>query len=381
MNSIAQLSGTLSVRVDWHEGVIERMTLNSSRPRQVTQLLCGKPIDQALTLVPMIYSLCGVAQKVAALRAAESALGLEVSAEVDQARRVLVLAETARELGLRLSQHWFADAVSGKSQAVKLIQWFTAVNAELQWALELNPTHGRKTDTLNYAVDLKAILHPMVGTESELGCVLFGNAEANPLKAHVRDLQEQFGAVKLNCAAAPLPGVKSNELHSLLADTEHALAQDDGAQFAARPSWKGACHETSAWTRNRDVGLVVQGQSAGLSALALRFLALASELQVLPARMRSVEVCSGRLWQGTGAVGIGAIEAARGLLIHRIELEGEIVRDYKIVAPTEWNFHPQGTLVQMLEGVKVSRERLYNLVEKLILLVDPCVDWEIEIGN
>lgn len=377
MNSIAQLSGKLNVRVDWHEGVIERVTLNSSRPRQVTQLLCDKPIDQALTLVPMIYSLCGVAQKVAALRAAESALGLEVSVEVDLARRVLVLAETARELGLRLSQHWFSDG----AQAVKLIQWFTAVNAELQWALELSPTAVGKTDTLNYAVDLKAILGPMVGAESELSCVLFGRSEANPLKAHVRELQEQFGTVKLNNAAAPLPGVKNKEIHALLNDIEQALAQEKGVQFSALPGWKGICHETSAWTRNRDAGLVVQGQSAGLSALALRFLALASELQALPARMRSVEGRSSLLRAGTGSSGMGAVDAARGLLIHRVELEGEIVRDYKIVAPTEWNFHPQGTLVQMLEGVQVSRERVHNLVEKLILLVDPCVDWEIEIGN
>ncbi len=71
--------------------------------------------------------------------------------------------------------------------------------------------------------------------------------------------------------------------------------------------------------------------------------------------------------------------AARGGLIHRVSLQDEIVEDYRLVAPTEWNFHPQGALLSMLEGVAVEYDRLEALVNRLIVLVDPCVDWSVGI--
>jgi Ni,Fe-hydrogenase I large subunit len=40
--------------------------------------------------------------------------------------------------------------------------------------------------------------------------------------------------------------------------------------------------------------------------------------------------------------GLARVETARGTLLHRVELDGDRVARYAIVAPTEWNFHPQG---------------------------------------
>ncbi len=49
--------------------------------------------------------------------------------------------------------------------------------------------------------------------------------------------------------------------------------------------------------------------------------------------------------------GIAAVQTARGLLLHRaVRAAGGVVAEYQIVAPTEWNFHPAGPLVQGLEG-------------------------------
>ncbi|PMP90698.1 MAG: Ni,Fe-hydrogenase large subunit, partial [Hydrogenobaculum sp.] len=35
--------------------------------------------------------------------------------------------------------------------------------------------------------------------------------------------------------------------------------------------------------------------------------------------------------------GVGVVEAARGTLIHEINIENGLVKDYKIVTPTLWN--------------------------------------------
>ncbi|MBK6630066.1 MAG: nickel-dependent hydrogenase large subunit [Betaproteobacteria bacterium] len=36
------------------------------------------------------------------------------------------------------------------------------------------------------------------------------------------------------------------------------------------------------------------------------------------------------------------METARGTLLHQVTLAGDHVAHYRIVAPTEWNFHPRG---------------------------------------
>ena len=52
---------------------------------------------------------------------------------------------------------------------------------------------------------------------------------------------------------------------------------------------------------------------------------------------------------GTGT-GLGLVESARGCLCHRVAVAAGRVSDYKILAPTEWNFHPEGPLTRGLLG-------------------------------
>lgn len=377
MNSLTDLAGKLHVYVEWHDDVITRVDLRSSRPHKIARLLQGKTLPQALTMVPMIFSLCGVAQQVAALRAAESALGLQIKPEVAEARQILVWAETARELGLRLAQNWLQEKTL---VCAELLQWFTQLKADLRWALALDPqldANGFDRDTAARRLD--QLLKPLVGSETELSQLLFGAASTTPVGSQIKQLQKSLGDVELALGAVPLSSNTSSDLRWI---TEK-LTDEAAFEFCAQPDAEGTCFETSIWTRNCEAKLVQQGQHAGLNELTLRFLALVDELQVLPGLIRE----GGEAGLASHIEpGLGCVEAARGMLIHRIELEGNSmsdyrVTDYKIVAPTEWNFHPQGTLVQMLDGARVSRERLHALVEKLILLVDPCVDWEIEIGN
>ena len=117
----SELAGKLDVQVKWQDGVIQQVNISSSRPQKVTELFCGKKLNDAIELIPMLYSLCGVSQKIAAIRAAESSLGIQVSDHVEDARGLLVFAETARELSLRLFSDWLTDDSNIK---VKTIKWF-----------------------------------------------------------------------------------------------------------------------------------------------------------------------------------------------------------------------------------------------------------------
>jgi Ni,Fe-hydrogenase I large subunit len=80
--------------------------------------------------------------------------------------------------------------------------------------------------------------------------------------------------------------------------------------------------------------------------------------------------------------GIAWVENARGLLIHQVYLDQDRISSYRIVAPTEWNFHPTGALALALEGthagdLDAAKDRTTRLVHSL----DPCVACHVEIDN
>jgi Ni,Fe-hydrogenase I large subunit len=66
--------------------------------------------------------------------------------------------------------------------------------------------------------------------------------------------------------------------------------------------------------------------------------------------------------------------------MHEIALDGERIADYRSVAPTEWNFHPQGTLPAWLAGSDArDRNALRARVMRAVMALDPCVRWELEV--
>lgn len=78
--------------------------------------------------------------------------------------------------------------------------------------------------------------------------------------------------------------------------------------------------------------------------------------------------------------GLGLVEAARGALSHRLDLDGGRIRDYAIIAPTTWNFSPRdshgnpGPLEQALQGAPVrDGETTPIAVQHIVRSFDPCM--------
>ncbi|HCX34082.1 MAG TPA: hypothetical protein DHV08_11360, partial [Rhodocyclaceae bacterium] len=80
--------------------------------------------------------------------------------------------------------------------------------------------------------------------------------------------------------------------------------------------------------------------------------------------------------------GMAAVETARGVLMHRVDLEDGRVSRYRIVAPTEWNFHPQGAFVRGLAGTPASDTgEAHRAAALLAHALDPCVACEIRVRH
>ncbi len=60
--------------------------------------------------------------------------------------------------------------------------------------------------------------------------------------------------------------------------------------------------------------------------------------------------------------------------------DGNVIRDYRVVAPTEWNFHKAGPVAEGLAALTTdSRDVVLQQADLFLTLMDPCVRWSLEL--
>lgn len=134
-------------------------------------------------------------------------------------------------------------------------------------------------------------------------------------------------------------------------------------EFCRHPTWRGVPAETAAISRIN----TIKGNRARFDILR----SWAAGEGPSGGTVSSVNVAPG--------VGRALVETARGMLMHEVELDGERVVNYQIVAPTEWNFHPEGALAKYLMGQPTgARGELERQIARFVAELDPCVPWELK---
>ena len=164
---------------------------------------------------------------------------------------------------------------------------------------------------------------------------------------------------------------------SALAALAAALRAD--AEFARRPHWQDLPWETGPWTRLNEPA--PERHTDAWLRLGAR-LAEVVRLSLPDAAGRA-----GALWLRHGDLslapgeGLAWCEMARGLLIHRVELDTRAAGEPRIarcdvLAPTEWNFHPTGPVAQTLAAMPGGSDDAPARL--LAAAFDPCVAIRIE---
>ena len=165
-----------------------------------------------------------------------------------------------------------------------------------------------------------------------------------------------------------LPAVALQPLPAGDADALKALANVlwNDADFCQHPTWLGRCAETGPWVRCSHPGGVMR---TPWTRLASRLRELV-ELAALAQTGQPASLAHGALTLATGC-GVAWCEMARGLLLHSVRIDDQgRVQDYRVLAPTEWNFHPEGNLGQAVASLAPDDRGLARL---LAAAFDPCV--------
>lgn len=150
-----------------------------------------------------------------------------------------------------------------------------------------------------------------------------------------------------------------------------SLAADPS--FAHRPSWRGAAAETGPWTREaRRADVRTAWDRLGARLAEVAWIGAGGTLAI------------GALATADGE-GIGWTETSRGLLVHWARVApGDDAADrhdariigYRVLAPTEWNFHPDGAFAAWLRASPPDPGRASLAAASL----DPCLECTIEDG-
>ncbi|MBE9550139.1 MAG: nickel-dependent hydrogenase large subunit, partial [Proteobacteria bacterium] len=161
--------------------------------------------------------------------------------------------------------------------------------------------------------------------------------------------------------------------------------KDNSDHFIARPQWQQHCFETTVLSRQASQTLIQSLFQNFQNSLLTRWLARLVDLAKIPQQlgilMKNLEMQSMHMSSSQYQnLGLAQVETARGRLIHRVEIKHGLISKYQILAPTEWNFHPQGVVAQSLAGLKTNnRKELEQLARLIINAIDPCVGYKLRI--
>lgn len=155
--------------------------------------------------------------------------------------------------------------------------------------------------------------------------------------------------------------------------------------FSSRPTWNGRPHETGCYARQYAHPRLRPVQECHGHGLASRVLARLLEIRALAHGLRrrlaylavKPDIVKPRPRRSEG-FGLGQVQTARGLLIHAVELQDGVISDCRYIAPTEWNFHPEGLIPRALKGQAVAEEsELRRRIGLFLHCIDPCVDFRL----
>lgn len=376
----ADLAGTVRLRAG---GPLP--TIASSRPELAPRLAPGKSADALPDLLAALHSLCAQAHRLTARRAVAAARdrldGLDRAAEAESLRLA-----TARDQLLRIVHDW-PRQLPGATPVGLSDTARDAAAALLLRACPLWRPDWPAPDRLAALPDWLA--HHLIGQSLAAGLATF----AQPAATLGADLLQRSRSAKAplltrllasqleGSAAAPdLPAVATatgllDGDDAAIAARMHrigrALANEPG--FWTAPQIDGAVPDTGPWSRRHGPANAACSAWDRLISRVVDLLQLASP--------------EGERWLTSGALsiapgeGIAWTEMARGLLIHWVRLDptGLTVNACRVLAPTEWNFHPRGVLAQALAALsdRPADERPLA-AQRLAVAFDPCVAFSIE---
>jgi hypothetical protein len=362
-------------------------TIASTRPVAAASAFVGRSPHETAARLPLLFSICARAQAGACAGAFEQASGWVASPIIRGRREAAIAAETIREHLWRILLDWPAilGEPPGRDDMAAVLALSNRILARLDPAGDLfgvgansAADHPLGLDVL--LTDLTDLLtHRVLGVPPEHFLNLIGDPSGferwcrKTETVAARLLRSLLESGEASLGQAPISALPRLSDEDLIA----RMSAPDWAEFVAHPTWQGQPRETSPFTRVHPLPLIEAYGPGLLVRLSAQLTEVATGLRLLSRCCAGSASAQPTLASGNG-VGLGRVFAARGLLAHLVRVEDGRVRDYRILAPTEWNFHPRGVVARALEALPPGpEEQVRRQAELLITAIDPCVAFKL----
>lgn len=385
-----EIEGSLIIRLQTRLAAANVVSIESSRPLYTSRVFIGKDITESLRLIPLLFNICATAQSCAAVRACEQALGQQAAAEIERKRDLLVNMETLREHLWRILLDWpaFIDRDADRSTLAEVVALQRAYQQALSPQsnlfepdasesksnlIELNAVADFVADLLQQSLFSMPVAQWLTITTHKDLVQWVKSSQTIPARLIDQIMQAGWSGSG-RCNSATLPVLDAAQLHVSM---QHK-------QYLEQPQWCGECCETSSLTRTHSPLLESLKQAYG-NGLLVRLVARLTEIAQLSEKLLPVDVDSSGEHEacvpGVCNPGIGQARAARGQLVHQIVVDGKVIQNYQILAPTEWNFHPRGVVAHALASLQGEPGDVEKQAHLLINAIDPCVGYKLHIRS
>ncbi len=372
--------GRIELTLRWEGTRCVAVEVRSRRQLGLWRSLEGRPVDESLRLAPLLSSICSTAHGVAAVRAVEHALQVPVDAEQERLRTALVEAET-------LQNHlWFwtmtAPGLLGEPARVPLARETRTAQAGLTRAFGLDgaasTVGGVPFSPSRAGVD--DALARLRRQLDELGLRVPNDLSAlHALPSTAGQLFRALGTGHNTLGRAPRLGLPTAEWVELNVARSPAFQAepvlDDGpvdvGTLSATRTHPLVRHATETW-----------GPGVGARFVA-RLVETCASFERLERFTQELRGGGGRpVERAVAGVGLGEAPTSRGPLFHHVSLERGHVLTWRVVAPTEWTFHPRGAVRDALLGLSAPDVHTgQQLAAWVVASLDPCVECAVHVGG
>ncbi|MGX9416896.1 hypothetical protein ACWU4D_06015 [Vibrio sp. WJH972] len=316
--------------------LVERLTIQNSRPQNLGKLLVGLTPAQALLKIPVLFSLCSQAQQAAAYSALAGArnIALEPNQQSILVERCSLEWVKEHSWQLWMMMRALIGDDYAKSESIAITQ---PLLKQLQQQPNLSLSSPLPTSS---DIDWEAIKGSMTA--------IFG---VMPREFLTLSWSELMRWAKTNAPYATLWSSMLDLGSVRLGSFEHwDPLLESGPLNRAHPRHP----------------LVEQSLALWGPSVVTRVLAKLIEL---------AQACVNP--QIASPIVQGHAQSSRGELIHTVSLDQNgVIESYDINAPTDRHFGRNGLMAKSLLGQTISENQL-NMVKQLIWAVDPCVDFNV----
>ena len=376
------IEGQLTIQLTFGDNGI-RCKISSSRPLHASRIFIGKPIDTVLQTLPLLFNICGKAQAIAALRAAESLLNQQAEPEVESQREALIWLESLREQLWQIILEY--PQYLGENVDTTLITQLTQAISQLSQAINKNGNLLTRAATANSIKQQKTwqtlkqtIEKNILAASSQQWLDTAWNiddwaSQQQGLAARfVFWLQQQTWK---HAGASLIPALSNWDDQQL---QQHLYTEGDS--FTHLPDWNGMPHEVSWFTQQLHHPLLKSLSEECGNGIYTRVIARLIGIADLVQQLDNFFAGERQTLAYPANNGIAHVNAARGRLTHAIKMSGEMVERLHILAPTEWNFHPNGATAKGLENLQgTTTKELEQQAHCLIHAIDPCVGYTLSV--